>query len=213
MLLAQSVVEDDSDGEEEERGLVEVGMGLIRRMAAGNVSTRSETSVIEALEIAVRRLRERARRAATEAAGDRGEGRMAEAEERNSVDVAKSGYERFREWASLGPVGVVNAAEMDAARNYRGGGGNGAMSSSMGSGYLTGGSGFTVASSVMGMRIPEVVGSAHNSNEQYSPESARWLTLMDTPGGMGVGMEQLDDMGLFGGFPELGALDGWPGLS
>ncbi|POS72316.1 hypothetical protein DHEL01_v209287, partial [Diaporthe helianthi] len=57
VMLAQSVVLGPATPQPRLKAAVEMGMRLIRRMAAGNnVSTQSEASIIEALEIAVRRL-------------------------------------------------------------------------------------------------------------------------------------------------------------
>ncbi|PSR82414.1 fungal-specific transcription factor domain-domain-containing protein, partial [Coniella lustricola] len=58
VMLAQSVNSGPQSEAHELKDAIDSGMVLIRGMAAGNVSTQSETSVIEALEIAVRRLHE-----------------------------------------------------------------------------------------------------------------------------------------------------------
>lgn len=192
-MLAQSVTGPQTP---ELKAAIDVGMQLIRRMAAGNVSTQSETSVIEALETAVRRLHEMQQQqnssVLAEQAAPEGAVRARGAKGRDEVEAGKSGYERFREWASLWPPGGNEAHS-----------GEGASSSSVVA--------FT------DMRTPPSYGMppaglppALGRTVEHSPESARWLTMMDTD--MGIGIEQLDDMGLFGGFPELGALDGWPGL-
>lgn len=179
-MLAQSVTGPQTP---ELKAAIDVGMQLIRRMAAGNVSTQSETSVIEALETAVRRLHEIQHSVLaeqTEPAGavrQRGEGR-------EEGDAAKSGYERFREWASLWPPGGGEAA-VAAFADTR-----------------------TLPSYEM---APAGLTPAMAKTSEHSPESTKWLTMVDT--GMGVGIDQLEDLGLFGGFPELGALDGWPGLN
>lgn len=216
VMLAQSV---NGPQTPELKAAIDLGMQLIRRMAAGNVSTQSETSVIEALEIAVRRLHEMMQAQQQDsavltsgAAGER-EGEEAEKEgeqeQEGDGDAGKSGYDRFREWASLWPVGPTSSdppqppQESSRAQGHGVPGRNtpSAAFAALGHGTAGGGGGGLAAWPVP----PAVLGA------EYSPESARWLTMMDSTG-MGIGGEQLDDMGLFGGFPELGALDGWPGL-
>lgn len=192
VMLAQSV---NGPQTLELKAAIDVGMQLIRRMAAGNVSTQSETSVIEALETAVRRLHEMQHSVLatqTELEGGAPRGRRGKGSEQ--VDAGKSGYERFREWASLWPPG--------------GGEAHGEVMTAAAAGAVA----FT------DMRTPPSYGMppaglppGPGRTLEHSPESSRWLTMMDT--GMGIGIEQLDDLGLFGGFPELGALDGWPGLT
>lgn len=194
-MLAQSV---NGPQTLELKAAIDVGMQLIRRMAAGNVSTQSETSVIEALETAVRRLHEMQHSVLADHTGEPGEGaprRRGKGTEQ--VDAGKSGYERFREWASLWPPGGGSDAH--------GGGGEIQMAA--------GAVGFadTRTPPSYGMPPAGLPPPGLGRTSDHSPESSRWLTMMDT--GMGIGIEQLDDLGLFGGFPELGALDGWPGLT
>lgn len=230
VMLARSV---DGPQTAELKAAIELGMQLIRRMAAGNVSTQSETSVIEALEIAVRRLMEMqaaeqqqqqqnqqnqqrqggggdgvdVAREGDEAAVQGGSRAGAEAE------ASKTGYERFREWASLWPVGSGEAHE----ETSRGGHARSTASSLALGDLKTAAAGFANGSGgtqQQQQQQPTGAGGAAASEHaamEHSPESTRWLSMMDT-GVMGVGIEQLDDLGLFGGFPELGALDGWPGL-
>lgn len=213
VMLAQSV---NGPQTPELKAAIDLGMQLIQRMAAGNVSTQSETSVIEALEIAVRRLHEMMQAAAQqdpalvgasrERKGEDGE-RKGEPGHEGVVDAEKSGYERFREWASLWPVGAGDPSQPPHQDSSRGGGPPGRN---------------TPSAAFADMKTPQTMGHGATGvgwpvppagvAAEYSPESARWLTMME-PAGMGIGVEQLDDMGLFGGFPELGALDGWPGLT
>lgn len=241
VMLAQSVVQGSSSTsssgaartgpqqkpQQQQRlaAAVEMGMRLIRRMAAGNnVSTQSEASIIEALETAVRRLHamqeEEARGSAGAAAGFESKGEtFVEINVRGEMDVGKTGYERFKEWASMWPVGAMNNS---------GGGGAGGDREPQPQGHqhhrqLQGGDPMgglrrldgraqemaTVPSPYPGMPSgPGVLGPPPELVE-HSPDSARWMALMDNAG---LRMEQLDDLSLFGGFPELGALDGWPGL-
>ncbi|KAL1849878.1 hypothetical protein Daus18300_013135 [Diaporthe australafricana] len=203
------------------KAAVELGMRLIRRMAAGNnVSTQSETSVIEALETAVRRLH--AMQDARGAAGAGGVGGGAggggergdvfvEMNVRGEMDAGKTGYERFREWAALWPAAGgeprqhqqqhqhqhhQHQQESDPARGLKRV--DGRMHELA-----------TVPSPYPGMPSgPGVLGPPPELAE-HSPDSARWMAMMDNAG---LRMEQLDDLSLFGGFPELGALDGWPGV-
>lgn len=198
-------------------------------MAVGNVSTQSETSVIEALEIAVRRLQE-IQQDPTLMHGGYGEQDVVAERARGGgggpleeVDVGKSGYERFREWASLWPAGNNGTSSSGGGGGSGSGGGSGDVQpdSSRALGKSTPGTVFAdmkTPQSVPGTGGPGVVDrvgwavpTAAGITE-HSPESARWMTMMDT-GDMGVAIEQLDDLGLFGGFPELGALDGWSGLT
>lgn len=214
VMLAQSV---NGPQTAELKAAIELGMQLIRRMAAGNVSTQSETSVIEALEIAVRRLMEMqaAEQHGDGGAGGRGPGEAAVRtghRRRGDVDASKTGYERFREWASLWPSSSSGGEPSGQAEGgSRGGlGGHGRSTPALGFAELK-----TTPASAMGggAGMSQPAGATHEHAEaEYSPESTRWLNMMDT-GVMGVGIEQLDDLGLFGGFPELGALDGWPGLA
>ncbi|KAF2680085.1 hypothetical protein K458DRAFT_312672 [Lentithecium fluviatile CBS 122367] len=88
LLLAQSLNEQT----ERLRSVIALGMRLIRNMAAGNIlSARSETSVIEVLEEAVRRLHTRENPRTYETCG---------ASEK-STEQEQSGYARFKDWASL----------------------------------------------------------------------------------------------------------------
>lgn len=206
-MLAQSVA---GAGQQtaELKAAVELGMRLIRKMAAGNVSTRSETSVIEALEIAVRRLMEMQAEGGTVRSADSGvevDDADRGGEGPGEGDVAKTGYERFREWASLWP-----AAGREGAGEEMGTGRGGGKATA-----TTGGFCFAELMTAPSSSLPfagdgaapaDRMGAVHGA--EHSPESARWLSMVDT-GGMGVGV---DDLGLFGGFPEFGALDGWPGL-
>lgn len=200
VMLAQSVNGPQSA---ELKAAIEMGMQLIRRMAVGNnVSTQSETSVIEALEIAVRRLHEM-----QEARGGMGEGDHGGAvsygadDDRGKVyeevDAGKTGYERFRQWASLWPA-AKGDTQQEATRSQGKG-----ISSSCVFPQATTPSALPGSSSSCPAPPAVVV--------NQSPESARWLAMMDNAG-IGIGAEQVDEMSLFGGFPELGALDGWPGL-
>lgn len=209
VMLAQSVAANGTQTAEL-RAAIELGMRLIRKMAAGNVSTRSETSVIEALETAVRRLvemqllqlqqqAEGAHGADTSRSGDSAVDLELDdgVEGRAEGDAAKTGYERFREWASLWPAAGGEAGE-ELGRSH---------------GRVTPGFAFAeltaAPSSLAGAgRAAPPLQRAGAATEEHSPESARWLSTVDT-GEMGLGM---DDLGLFGGFPEFGALDGWPGL-
>lgn len=226
-MLAQSVVPGSSAQPQHPRlkAAVELGMRLIRRMAAGNnVSTQSETSVIEALETAVRRLHAmQDARGVVGGGGVVGDGKgemFVEINVRGEMDLGKTGYERFREWAAMWPVNAAVGG---------GGGGSGGSESQqqqsqqhhhrqlqrddpMGGLKRLDGSAqemATVPSPYPGMPSgPGVLGPPPDLVE-HSPDSARWMALMDNAG---LRMEQLDDLSLFGGFPELGALDGWPGL-
>lgn len=205
VMLAQSV---NGPQTPELKAAIEMGMQLIRRMAAGNVSTQSETSVIEALEIAVRRLQEMQQAEhSLEVVQRKGEDGEAELGGKGCEegDASKTGYERFREWASLWPAASGEGPE-EASK------GPGRLTPSLAFADIKTPPGLGLTGGASIERIPglqQAIGMA-GANE-HSPESARWLTMMDTAG-MGVGIEQLDDMGLFGGFPELGALDGWPGI-
>lgn len=184
VMLAQSV---NGPQPPELRAAIDHGMTLIRRMAAGSASTQSETSVIEALEIAVRRLQD-VPNACGEAGEGAGEDEAGRREHRGQTDAGKSGYERFREWASLWPppgAEVHDATALADARNAQPFGGGAA----------------------------ELAGwpSSMAGEAEQSLESVRWNVA--DPTRIGIDAEQLDDLGLFGGFPELGALDGWPGLT
>lgn len=87
LLLAQSLREYEGKTGE----VISLGIRLLKSMAMGNnVSTRSETSVIEAIETAVRKLHSRIAHDASGVVCD-------ELEQESS----KAGYERFREWTSL----------------------------------------------------------------------------------------------------------------
>lgn len=197
VMLAQSV---NGPQTAELKAAIELGMQLIRRMAAGNVSTQSETSVIEALEIAVRRLMEMQAADQGVDAVPAGEAAVQSGSKaRAEVDASKTGYERFREWASLWPVGSGDLPE-EGPRSH------GRSTPALAFTDLKTAPGFATTSGVQ-----QPTGVAEHAAVEHSPESTRWLSMMDT-GVMGVGIEQLDDLGLFGGFPELGALDGWPGL-
>lgn len=219
VMLAQSV---NGPQTPELKAAIDLGMQLIRQMAAGNVSTQSETSVIEALEIAVRRLHEMMQAAQQDPAllasgeerteGEEGAEKQREQTQEVEVDAGKSGYERFREWASLWPVGGNTGDPSSSSSHPQ----QEVSSSSRG---LPGRN--TPLNAFADMKAPQTMGhhgatgwpmSHPGMGAEHSPESARWLTMMDSTG-MGISVEQLDDMGLFGGFPELGALDGWPGLS
>ncbi|KUI62496.1 hypothetical protein VP1G_09620 [Cytospora mali] len=199
VMLAQSVNGPQSA---ELKAAIEMGMQLIRRMAVGNnVSTQSETSVLEALEIAVRRLHEM-----QEARGAVAEGDVAtvqygvdnhEKAHDEEVDTGKSGYERFRQWASLWPPSKGDQ-QHDATRVGQGRGAT--------SGYV-----FPQTNTPSPLPGSGSWPVPHAGLVDQSPESARWMAMMDTAG-VGIGTEQVDEMSLFGGFPELGALDGWPGL-
>lgn len=197
------------------KAAVEMGMKLIRRMAAGNnVSTQSEASIIEALETAVRRLHAM-QDARGVAGGVPGEGRgetFVEINVRGEMDVGKTGYERFKEWASMWPATAIG-----------GGGGGEPQQPQHQHRHLPGDDPMgglkrldgrpqdmaTVPSPYPGMPSgPGVLGPPPELVE-HSPDSARWMAIMDNAG---LRMEQLDDLSLFGGFPELGALDGWPGV-
>ncbi|ROW02429.1 hypothetical protein VMCG_06016 [Cytospora schulzeri] len=198
VMLAQSVNGPQSA---ELKTAIEMGMQLIRKMAVGNnVSTQSETSVIEALEIAVRRLHEMQEARGAVAEGERAAVQYGvddhEKAHEEEVDVGKSGYERFRQWASLWPASKGDQ-QQDGIRSH----GKGA-SSGHGFPQMTTTSPLPGSSSWPGPPAGPV---------DQSPESARWMAMMDN-GGLGIGAEQVDEMSLFGGFPELGALDGWPGL-
>ncbi|KAK2609440.1 hypothetical protein N8I77_002937 [Diaporthe amygdali] len=209
VMLAQSVVPGSGPQPPRLKAAVEMGMRLIRRMSAGNnVSTQSETSVIEALETAVRRLH--AMQDARGAAGGLVEGRgetFVEINVRGEMDVGKTGYERFREWAALWPAGAAGGGEPQqqphhhhqedgTARGFKRSDGRALEMA-------------TVPSPYPGMPAgPGVLGPPPDLAE-HSPDSARWMALMDNAG---LRVEQMDDLSLFGGFPELGALDGWPGL-
>lgn len=202
VLLAQSV---NGPQTPELKAAIELGMQLIRRMAAGNVSTQSETSVIEALEIAVRRLMEmQAAEQGVDAVETGAAAVQTRGRARAEVDASKTGYERFREWASLWPAGSSGGELQDDGSLAHGG-----RSSAQALAFAdlkAVPAAFATASAVQ-----QPAGMADHGAAEHSPESTRWLNMMDT-GVIGVGIEQLDDLGLFGGFPELGALDGWPGL-
>ncbi|KAI3400359.1 hypothetical protein diail_3376 [Diaporthe ilicicola] len=218
VMLAQSVVPGSGPQPARLKAAVEMGMRLIRRMAAGdNVSTQSETSVIEALETAVRRLHavQDARGAllaggggAAQGGGGGGQGDVfVEINVRGEMDVGKTGYERFREWAALWPAAGGGGGGGEPQRQHqrqdedpvRGFKRVDDRTQEMA----------TVPSPYPGMpSAPGVLGPPPDLAE-HSPDSARWMALMDNAG---LRMEQLDDLSLFGGFPELGALDGWPGL-
>ncbi|ORY65551.1 fungal-specific transcription factor domain-containing protein [Pseudomassariella vexata] len=89
VMLAQSL----NERTERLGAMIEMGMRIIKSMAAGsNVSARSETSVIIALELAVRRLYKD---------GDGNPGVASVSVNEDTVDNQRSGYERFKEWASL----------------------------------------------------------------------------------------------------------------
>lgn len=197
-MLAQSVNGPQST---ELKTAIEMGMQLIRRMAVGNnVSTQSETSVIEALETAVRRLHEMQEARGAVAEGERAAVQYGvddhEKANEEEVDFGKNGYERFRQWASLWP-----AAKADPQQDGIRGQGKGASSGHIFP-QMTTPSPLPGSSSWPGPPAAPV---------DQSPESARWMAMMDNAG-LGIGAEQVDEMSLFGGFPELGALDGWPGL-
>lgn len=237
VMLAQSA---NGPPTPELKAAIDLGMKLIRRMAAGNVSTQSETSVIEALEIAVRRLHEMmmmqqqqqeenpALGVSGSGGGRAGEGRGRGGDvgdpgtdedggrgRQGDGDTGKSGYERFREWASLWPVTSSGGDSSSHPQQQQ-------QQQHQHQGGPAGGRNTPSAAFADTMRPPQGLGTgggaggwpvlpAGMAGTEHSPESARWLTMMDATG-MGIGVEQLDDMGLFGGFPELGALDGWPGL-
>lgn len=198
VMLAQSV---NGPQTPELKAAIELGMGLIRRMAAGNVSTQSETSVIEALEIAVRRLQEmqQAEHAPEQVHAGRDHDVEDEGRGGEQGDASKTGYERFREWASLWPTANSDGQDEMCRGQSR-------SMPSLAFADMKSAQGFVPAGSGA-HSLPQGMPGA----TEHSPESARWLSMMD-PSGVGVGIEQLDDLGLFGGFPELGALDGWPGL-
>lgn len=231
VMLAQSVVgpvpgftqqssqqqQQQSQQQPRLKAAVEMGMKLIRRMAAGNnVSTQSEASIIEALETAVRRLHamQDARGVGGGVAGEGGRGEtFVEINVRGEMDVGKTGYERFKEWASMWPATAIGG----------GGGGGESQQPQHQHRHLPGDDPMgglkrldgraqdmaTVPSPYPGMPSgPGVLGPPPELVE-HSPDSARWMAIMDNAG---LRMEQLDDLSLFGGFPELGALDGWPGL-
>lgn len=224
VMLAQSVVAPapgSSSAAQQPRlkAAVEMGMKLIRRMAAGNnVSTQSEASIIEALETAVRRLHAmqdaRGGAGASGLADGRGE-TFVEINVRGEMDVGKTGYERFKEWASMWPAAAIGggggehqAQQQQQQQHHRQLQGDDPMG---GLKRLDGRAQdmATVPSPYPGMPSgPGVLGPPPELVE-HSPDSARWMALMDNAG---LRMEQLDDLSLFGGFPELGALDGWPGL-
>lgn len=224
-MLAQSVVSPAPGSSVQQptpqqqsrlKAAVEMGMKLIRRMAAGNnVSTQSEASIIEALETAVRRLHamQDARGAAGGVAGEgRGE-TFVEINVRGEMDVGKTGYERFKEWASMWPAtsigggggGEPSQPQHQHHRQVQSDDPMGGLKRLDGRALETA----TVPSPYPGMPSgPGVLGPPPELVE-HSPDSARWMAIMDNAG---LRMEQLDDMSLFGGFPELGALDGWPGM-
>lgn len=213
VMLAQSVVPGfSSQPQPRLKAAVEMGMRLIRRMAAGNnVSTQSETSVIEALETAVRRLHAMQDARGTGAGVVAGEGTgdtFVEINVRGEMDVGKTGYERFREWAAMWPVNAVGAGEPQPQHHQRqqqGADPVGGLKRLDGRAQELA----TVPSPYPGMPSgPGVLGPPPELVE-HSPDSARWMALMDNAG---LRMEQVDDLSLFGGFPELGALDGWPGF-
>lgn len=71
--------------------MIDLGMRLIGIMSKGNnFSTQSETSIIEALEVAVRRLHGQRNGNSSDTTGSPA-----------SVDGEKTSYERFKKWASL----------------------------------------------------------------------------------------------------------------
>lgn len=201
------------------KAAVEMGMRLIRRMAAGNnVSTQSEASIIEALETAVRRLHAMQEVRGVSGASGLADGRgetFVEINVRGEMDVGKTGYERFKEWASMWPATAIGGGsggdhqpQQQQQHNHRQLQGDDPMG---GLKRLDGRAQdmATVPSPYPGMPSgPGVLGPPPELVE-HSPDSARWMALMDNAG---LRMEQLDDLSLFGGFPELGALDGWPGL-
>lgn len=87
LLLAQSLREYDKKTSE----VISLGIQLLKVMATGNnVSTRSETSVIEAIEGAVRKVHSGLAHNGTEMVNEEPE-----------HDMSKSEYERFKEWTSL----------------------------------------------------------------------------------------------------------------
>lgn len=213
-MLAQSVVLGPGVPQPRLKAAVELGMRLIRRMAAGNnVSTQSEASIIEALEIAVRRLH-----AMQDARGGVGPGAVTdgkgetfvEINVRGEMDLGKTGYERFREWAAMWPVGAAGGGESQQQsqqqhqQQHRQVQGDDTLRGLKRAQEMA-----TVPSPYPGMPSgPGVLGPPPDLD--HSPDSARWMALMDTAG---IRMDQqLDDLSLFGGFPELGALDGWSGL-
>lgn len=225
VMLAQSVVSPAPGSSVQQptpqqqsrlKAAVEMGMKLIRRMAAGNnVSTQSEASIIEALETAVRRLHAMQDMRGA-AGGIAGEGRgetFVEINVRGEMDVGKTGYERFKEWASMWPATTIGGGgggepsqpQHQHHRQVQSDDPMGGLKRLDGRALETA----TVPSPYPGMPSgPGVLGPPPELVE-HSPDSARWMAIMDNAG---LRMEQLDDMSLFGGFPELGALDGWPGL-
>ncbi|KAG8158284.1 hypothetical protein KVR01_012045 [Diaporthe batatas] len=219
VMLAQSVVLGPGTPQPRLKAAVEMGMRLIRRMAAGNnVSTQSEASIIEALEIAVRRLHAMQQDARGPGAGggggadDKGQ-TFVEINVRGEMDLGKTGYERFREWAAMWPVGAAGgpgeAQQPQGQQQHH----QAQQRSVPGDDSLRGlkraHEMATVPSPYPGMPSgPGVLGPPPDLED--SPGSARWMALMDNAG---MRMDpQLDDLSLFGGFPELGGLDAWPGL-
>ncbi|EFX02989.1 c6 zinc finger domain containing protein [Grosmannia clavigera kw1407] len=128
LLLAQSLNESPDEYDRRSRDAIARGCRLMRAMATGrgsSVSTRSETSVVEALEHAVRRLHaERTQRAAAAAAAASSSTNMAsgdpvhttatdgppfpsestlppEDELTGSVGTGRNGYEMFCAWSAL----------------------------------------------------------------------------------------------------------------
>lgn len=221
-MLAQSVVLGPGTPQPRLKAAVEMGMRLIRRMAAGNnVSTQSEASIIEALETAVRRLHamQDARGDVPGGLGADGKGEtFVEINVRGEMDLGKTGYERFREWAAMWPVGAVGGGGESQPQNQQHQHQNQHQHRQLQEDDSLRGlkrldsraqQMATVPSPYPGMPSgPGVLGPPPDL--EHSPDSARWMALMDNAG---IRMDQqLDDLSLFGGFPELGALDGWSGL-
>jgi hypothetical protein len=218
VMLAQSVALGPGTPQPRLKAAVEMGMRLIRRMAAGNnVSTQSEASIIEALETAVRRLHAMQDARGVAGPGGAGDGKgetFVEINVRGEMDLGKTGYERFREWAAMWPVGAVGGGEPQQQhqqqeqhhpRQMQGDDSMRGLKRLDSRAVETA----TVPSPYPGMpSVPGVLGPPPDL--EHSPDSARWMALMDNAG---IRMDQqLDDLSLFGGFPELGALDGWSGL-
>ena len=87
LLLARSLREYDRRTSD----AISLGVQLLKVMASGNnVSTRSESSVVEAIETAVRKLHSRGEHDNGDSIGTREE-----------HDSSKTGYERFKEWTLL----------------------------------------------------------------------------------------------------------------
>lgn len=198
VMLAQSVNGPQSA---ELKAAIEMGMQLIRNMAVGNnVSTKSETSFIEALEIAVRRLHEMQEAKVAVADGDGAALHYGvddhEKVQEKEMDAGKSGYERFRQWASLWPAGSGDQ-QQDAVR------GQGKREPP---GHV-----FPQTTTPSALPGSSSFPGPYAGMVDQSPESARWMAFLDNYG-LGIGSEQVDEVSMFGGFPELGALDGWPGF-